>query len=68
MGVRIFVDTFKFLKLTKESVDFVLNFSAVFADGLADDFEFRRVQKNSGQAVDVNNFVSDDDTAAFVRA
>ena len=29
MGVRNFVDTFKFLKCTEETVDFVLNFSAV---------------------------------------
>ena len=38
-AVRIFVDTFKFPKLTKESVDFAFDFSALFADGLTEVFE-----------------------------
>ena len=67
MAVRIVVDTFKFLKLTKESVDFVFNFSAVFSDELAEDFEFRRVKNNSRDAVDVISFVSDDDSASLIR-
>ena len=63
VGVGIFSDTFKFLKLTKESVDF----SAVFADELTEDLESSRVRKNSWHAVDVISFTSDDDSAALVR-
>ena len=36
-AVRNFVDPSEFLKLIKESVDFVFNFNAVFADGLTED-------------------------------
>ena len=53
--------------LLEESVNFVSSFSTSFADGLAEDLEFRRVRKNSGHAVDVFSFVSDDDFAALVR-